>query len=393
MRLKQTKRMKENEFHKKAEDYLIDDIWLDSIEGSDQIGKTSNGEFNLAGDIIKSIADKKQTLTPTEANLLGNRIVRSISEYKRRTLVITVSAAAVLLLIIGISAVLTSQKKSDLSDFALHTQNTDRTGDTRLILAGKKEVRLKSTESKIAYVQNSTEIKVDTEIVNQSVNDNEMVYNTVVVPFGKRTQITLSDNSQVWLNSGSKLIYPARFASDKREVYLEGEAIFEVSHNKEYPFHVLTHDVEVKVLGTVFDLSAYPDEKITRTVLEQGSVEMRSNNSSLLGSSKATLVPGTMGTYINGSDGVAQTKVDTKLYTSWREGYISCEKQSLGDILKKISRYYNVTITLNDQSLANETFTGNLDLRNSAMQVLSFIAEVVNIKVENSNNQIIVTRI
>lgn len=385
--------MKENEFHKKAEDYLIDDIWLDSIEGSDQIGKTSNGEFNLAGDIIKSIADKKQTLTPTEANLLGNRIVRSISEYKRRTLVITVSAAAVLLLIIGISAVLTSQKKSDLSDFALHTQNTDRTGDTRLILAGKKEVRLKSTESKIAYVQNSTEIKVDTEIVNQSVNDNEMVYNTVVVPFGKRTQITLSDNSQVWLNSGSKLIYPARFASDKREVYLEGEAIFEVSHNKEYPFHVLTHDVEVKVLGTVFDLSAYPDEKITRTVLEQGSVEMRSNNSSLLGSSKATLVPGTMGTYINGSDGVAQTKVDTKLYTSWREGYISCEKQSLGDILKKISRYYNVTITLNDQSLANETFTGNLDLRNSAMQVLSFIAEVVNIKVENSNNQIIVTRI
>lgn len=385
--------MKETQFHKKAEDYLTDDVWLDTIEGSDQIGKTSNDEFNLAGDIIKSIKNKKETLTPAEVNLLGSRIVRSISNYKRRTFVLTISAAAVLLLVIGISAVLTSEKKSDISAFALRTQNTDRTGDTRLILAGRKEVRLKSKESKIAYVQNSTEIKVDTEIVNQSVSDNEMVYNTVVVPFGKRTQITLSDNSQVWLNSGSKLIYPARFASDKREVYLEGEAIFEVTHNKEYPFHVLTHDVEVKVLGTVFDLSAYLDEKITRTVLEQGSVEMKSNSNSLFGSSKTTLVPGTMGTYNSGSNGITQTQVDTKLYTSWREGYISCEKQSLGDIIKKISRYYNVSINLNDKSLANETFTGNLDLRNSAVQVLSVIAEVVNIKIENYNNQIIITRI
>jgi ferric-dicitrate binding protein FerR (iron transport regulator) len=220
-----------------------------------------------------------------------------------------------------------------------------------------------------------------------------MVYNTVIVPYGKRTQITLSDNSSVWLNSGSKLIYPARFAAEKREVYLEGEAIFEVSHNKQQPFMVITHDIEVKVLGTVFDISTYTDDATSSTILESGSVEMKYNNNSLLSSAKITMVPGMMAVYDPIEKTVKQTQVNTKLYTSWREGYFVFERQSLGEILKKISRYYNVSIQLNDQSLADETFTGPLDLRNSATQVLEIIAELINAKVENIDNQIIITRI
>lgn len=385
--------MTENKFHKKTEDYLADDAWVERMKEIDLPVKTADRDFNMANDILNSVAASGQTLAPVDKRILGNRIVKSISSYKRRRLIVSVGAAAVLLVIIGISAVIGTKSDPDIVAYARNNQNSERKGDTRLILAGKEEILLKSNDSKIAYVQNSAEIKVDTESVNQTVEDDKIVYNTVVVPYGKRTQIILSDDSHVWLNSGSKLIYPARFASDKREVYLEGEAIFEVSHNKQKPFHVVTQNVEVKVLGTVFDLSAYTDDKITRTVLENGSVEMTSNGNSIFKSFKVTMVPGTMATYNGESDGIKQDKVDTKLYTSWREGYISCEKQSLGDILKKISRYYNIDIRLNDKSLADETFTGNLDLRNSASQVLAIIAEFINIKIENSDNQIIITRI
>jgi len=385
--------MTENKFHKKAEDYLADDAWVERMKEIDLPVKTADHDFNIANDILNSVAASGQTLAPGDKRILGNRIIKSISGYKRRRLIISVGAAAVLLVIIGISAVIGTKNDPDIVAYARNNKGSERIGDTRLILAGKKEILLKSNDSKIAYAQNSAEIKVDTEFVNQTVEDNEIVYNTVVVPYGKRTQIILSDDSHVWLNSGSKLIYPARFASDKREVYLEGEAIFEVSHNEQRPFRVVTQNVEVKVLGTVFDLSAYTDDKITRTVLENGSVEMTSNGNSIFKSFKVTMVPGTMATYNGESDGIKQDKVDTKLYTSWREGYIACEKQSLGDILKKISRYYNINIRLNDESLADETFTGNLDLRNSAPQVLAIIAEFINVKIENTDNQIIITRI
>lgn len=374
--------MKERDLQKRTEDFLADENWAERAKDDD-----------LAKDIVEVIATPNKTLTYTEKEELGHRIDRSILNYKRRNLLVRISAAAVLLVIIGISAVIFRPNDSAISVYARNVQQVEQSGNTRLILSGKKEVLIKSNDSKIAYVGSGNEIKVDTSVVSQAVGDDEMVYNTVIVPYGKRTQITLSDNSSVWLNSGSKLVYPARFASDKREVYLEGEAIFEVSHNKQHPFHVLTHDVEVRVLGTVFDLSAYNDDKTTSTVLESGSVEMRENSGSLFGTSKVTMVPGTLAVYSQGGGEITQSKVDVKQYTSWREGYIACEKQSLGHILKKISRYYNVSIQVGDKSLEDETFTGNLDLRNSASQVLAIIAEFINIKIENTNNQILITRI
>jgi len=156
---------------------------------------------------------------------------------------------------------------------------------------------------------------------------------------------------------------------------------------------VITHDIEVKVLGTVFDVSAYTDDATSSAILESGSVEMKYKASSLLSQSKVKMVPGTMAVYDPIEKTVKQTQVNTKLYTSWREGYFVFERQSLEEILKKISRYYNVSIQLNDQSLANETFTGPLDLRNSATQVLEIIAVMINAKVEKTDNQIIITRI
>lgn len=373
---------------------MSDDFWLVQQQKENQSENLlmADDETQLAIDIRNTVSEKNTTLSHSQKVLLGKRIKQTISTYKRKKIIFRISTAAVILLLIGIFTILTMNREPEIVAFARYNQSVSLTGNTKLILSGKEEIQVNSDESKIAYAKNGKEIQVDSNRVQQVV-EGEGVYNTVIVPYGKRTKITLSDSSSVWLNSGSKLVYPARFARDKREVYLEGEAIFEVSHNKEHPFHVITHDVEVKVLGTVFDLSAYNDDKITSTILESGLVEMKYNTNSILSTSKVRMVPGMMAVYNPEEKDVKQTKVNVKLYTSWKDGYIACEKQSLGEIVKKISRYYNVSIQLNDQSLKNEMFTGNLDLRNSAVQVLAIIAEFINIKVEKTNNQIQINRL
>jgi transmembrane sensor len=385
----------ENKFlGKKAEDILTDDFLVEELQNKDQsTNLLIENEYKLADDIRNTLNENSGTFDHSQKVLLGKRITHTINTAKRRNLIIRISTAAIFLLLIGLTTFLTMNKEPEITVFARNNQSVPLTGNTRLILSGKEEIQINSDQSKIAYTGNGKEIQIDSSRVQQIVEDDKMVYNTVVVPYGKRTQITLSDNSSVWLNSGSKLIYPARFATEKREVYLEGEAIFEVSHNKERPFHVITNDIDVRVLGTVFDVSAYKDDATSSTILESGSVEMKYKTNSLLSQSTVTMVPGMLAIYDPFEKTVKQTPVNTKLYTSWREGYFVFERQTLGEILKKISRYYNVSIQLNDQSLANETFTGPLDLRNSATQVLEIIAVMINVKVEHIDNQILITRI
>jgi len=386
--------MKNKNWEKKAEDILTDDFLVEELKNTNQSTKILiEDEYRLANEILDTLSENSSTLDHSRKELLGKRITHTINSAKRRDLIIRISTAAIFLLLIGISTFLTMNKESEISVFARNNQSVPLSGNTRLILSGKEEIQINSDQSKIAYAGNGKEIQIDSSRIQQVVEDDKMVYNTVIVPYGKRTQITLSDNSSVWLNSGSKLIYPARFAPEKREVYLEGEAIFEVSHNKQRPFMVITHDIEVKVLGTVFDVSAYTDDATSSTILETGSVELKYKSNSLLSHSNVKMMPGMMAVYDPLDKEVKQSQVNTKRYTSWREGYFIFERQSLGEILKKISRYYNVSIKLDDQSLADETFTGPLDLRNSATQVLEIISVMINAKVENVDNQIIITRI
>lgn len=379
----------EKKTEKRAEDILTDVQLANQIEKADGV---DSGEFALASDIYNAIHGKKSSFDARQKELLGKKINQSIRLYKRRSLLAAISSAAVLLIIVGISVFFQLNHKSDFRSLAQNNQ--DQPGlNTRLILSGKEEIEIYTDESRIEYAGNGNVIKIDaSDKVNQVVREGEVAVNTVVVPYGKRTQITLSDNSTIWLNSGSKLIYPARFENDKREVYLEGEAIFEVSHDAEHPFYVATRNLEVKVLGTVFNVSAYTDEATTSTVLESGSVELAYNGTNLFGKSREKMVPGMLAVFDPSSGNVKQTQVNTKLYTSWREGYLVFERKPLDEIIKKISRYYNVSVELSDQELAAETFSGQLDLKKSAANVLALIAEIIDMQIETNGNKIYLTR-
>lgn len=375
---------------KRAEDILSDESLSEGlINGEIQENEFQAEELFLAGRIQKTINANKITLGEDQKNLLDQRIIDSIRRSKRNKTFAWFGSAAALLVMVGLTIFFQLQNQSDISDFASGISVRSDSEFTQLMLSGKEIIQIDAQESKIAYSSNGNEVKIDAQdMINQSVEADVTSYNTVVVPYGKRTQITLSDNSTIWLNSGSKLVYPVRFADNKREVYLDGEAIFEVASDKNHPFHVVTRDMEVKVLGTVFDLSAYSDDSIVNTVLVRGSVELIYKRSSLFGPTKEKMTPGMLAVYDLADESLVQENVDTKNFTSWREGYLVMEKKSLGSIAKKLSRYYNVSVEIENPELAEQTFSGYLDLRNSAAQVLSLISEMMDIELEQTDRLI-----
>jgi ferric-dicitrate binding protein FerR (iron transport regulator) len=176
-------------------------------------------------------------------------------------------------------------------------------------------------------------------------------YHTLQVPAGQRINLILADNTNVWLNANSIFRYPTAFAKKERTVYLEGEAYFEVSKNKEKPFIVKTNEGDINVTGTSFNVKARSEHHIFETSLFEGSVDIYDNHRK-----KVSLKPNQRSVCENGQWVVSQiTDYDQFL---WRKGLIAFDNKSLGDILETLSAYFDVQIRIEAQSLPKNTYTG-----------------------------------
>lgn len=186
---------------------------------------------------------------------------------------------------------------------------------------------------------------------------NHLETNTMLsVSNGKQTSIVLADGTTVWLNSASTLQYPTSFKGETREVTLQGEAYFDVTHIDDKPFIVHTTDVNVKVYGTSFNLSNYSDDEEAKLILEKGSVSIVKP---LDGKELVRLVPGEMATFSKKDQQVNLTKVETSLYSSWHQGQFKFKKMSFEDIAKKLGRQYNVTFIFKNKNLQTTTYNGS----------------------------------
>jgi len=260
--------------------------------------------------------------------------------------------------------------------------------DFKKVLDSKEEIIIQEKESSITYSNSGDQIAInDTKKVEQSSTNS---YNTVIVPYGKRTYVTLSEGTKVWLNSGSKFTYPVAFTGDKREVHLVGEAIFDVTHDKKKPFYVITDDYDIKVLGTVFNVSSYEDDTYTSTALAQGSVEIKYDTNSIFGKSRIKIKPGTLAVYNNQNKTIRSSTVDVSKYMSWRDGKFIFKKQRLDNIVKKLSRYYNISIKIENERLKAETFSGHLDLKENINKVLEIISETTDLKFEKEKGRVVI---
>jgi len=216
-------------------------------------------------------------------------------------------------------------------------------------------------------------------------------YNTLTIPNGKQFGIVLSDGTKVHLNAGSSITYPTVFVKDSpRKVVLNGEAYFDVSHEKSRQFIVNVQDLDVKVYGTKFNVANYDEDNETEVVLVEGSVGL-SNTKNESEAKEVLLEPGYMGVFNKQNKNIVNQKVNTALYTSWMKGNLVFRNESFENIIQKLERHYNVVIINNNVELANERFNATIETKHETIEeVFKYFNKVYQIEYQIVENKIII---
>ncbi|MDO5664102.1 MAG: FecR domain-containing protein [Bacteroidia bacterium] len=231
----------------------------------------------------------------------------------------------------------------------------------------------------------TAQVKTD-DSADEKIVVNVEAINTLIVPYGKRSTLTLSDGSKVWLNSGSVLEFPAQFTDKNREIRLaSGEMYIEVAPDKRRSFYVHTSNFNVKVYGTKFNISNYSGASKS-VVLVEGRISLQSLNKQ-----ETFLSPNEYAVYSD--NGTFNTKkVDVNQFISWKNGYLEFNKTPMTEVLKQIGRYYNLSFNFNnDVNLQKRNCTGKIYLSENLDNVMTTVGLLSSTKYIKENNQIFIT--
>ena len=297
--------------------------------------------------------------------------------------------AAVLVLIIGLSYFLLPVKISDEQSGV----NVLRSNEVMLQKGNDADEILTIDEREVNNVSDphGNVVGVHRGKVLQYSSDmalDKLIYHEITVPYGKTFELILSDKTHVYLNAGTTLKYPVKFIEGKtREVILKGEAYFDVTKKEKQAFVVKANDLNIKVLGTQFNVSSYPEDPDVSTVLVEGSVGLFKEGELEYDQANPILLePGYMALSSRGKDQIDLQKVDTELYTSWKEGRLIYSELTFKDILRKLERRFDVTIINNYQALDTMQFTASFK-EEKVHQILEIFSLYHNFEYEVTGNK------
>jgi len=335
-----------------------------------------------------SIYIMNQSDTESIIKELKSRISKEESKAKRTNILLnTIKYAAVFCLIFGLGyySSINSESLDEPQKIIPKSNDIVLTSDDSKVILEKDDNKTddKKIISKINLIQKSDHL-----IYDNNIDIKELVYHSLKVPYGKRFNIVFPDGSKAYLNSGSVIRYPVKFIEDKkREVFLEGEAFFDVAENKNELFIVNSNGINVEVYGTKFNVRNYSEDFNSDIVLVEGSVGI--NNSEV--SELIMLKPGFKGSVDKENFRVKTSKVNTKIYTSWIDGEVIFRNETFSQILKKLERLYNVTIINNKNESLDELFNAAINVENENIeQVLDYFNKIYNIEYQIFNNKIII---
>jgi ferric-dicitrate binding protein FerR (iron transport regulator) len=305
-------------------------------------------------------------------------------------------AASVLLVIsLGTFGYLYLNEKEQSYRFA--SSDESQSSEARMVLSTGEEIPLKKDNSTITLNDVTSQVTVNDSIIdliqNTEVRKQEVAMNEVVIPYGKKSELLLADGTKVWLNAGSRLAFPSRFTKNTREVFLEGEACFQVVKNEKQPFIVKAGNLDVKVLGTYFNVSSYPADATIETVLLEGSVALQKPKAFGLGKTEVILKPNQKASFKKEQNEIAVTdESDVDLYFAWTYGWLKYERESLWSVLRKVERYYNVEIQLPANYPGDDKITGKLDLKESLDAVMVVLADASQFEYRINENRVFIEK-
>ncbi|MDO8929779.1 MAG: FecR domain-containing protein [Bacteroidota bacterium] len=346
-------------------------------------------EIREATLVFKLFHSREEKLGLNETYEIWNRIQQEAKVSKRTLFLKYMKYAAIFLLVFlsgGISYYFIQQTEKPMHFELAETAQTG-SNEARIILSDGSEVSLEKQISEISYSKNGRQLIVNNDTINQQAGSQKEQINKVIIPYGKKSMIILSDGTKVWLNAGSQLIYPSVFVNKTRQVMLIGEAYFDVAKNPEKPFIVRASDIHIQVLGTRFDISAYPEDKMIQTVLEEGKVTLKYSGKGILNREYVVDMVPNQKIELDKSTGEAKSQmVDVSKYVSWKEGMLEFEKADLIRALKQVERYYDIKIRLADPMIGLYKLSGKLDLKDKPEDVLNVIRLTVPIDWQKKSN-------
>lgn len=229
----------------------------------------------------------------------------------------------------------------------------------------------------------NTKESIDYSSLKKS-DEKKSVYNELIVPTGGEYRLVLSDGTVVYMNSESKLKYPVHFAGDKRMVKLEGEAYFEVAHDQEHPFIVVTEQLDVTVLGTGFNVMAYKGDARTEVTLVNGKVNVNS------GKISKDLLPNQQFVKYNANGGYMVREVDVNKYVTWKNGILNYDAMLLEELSDRLSRWYGVHFFFVKEKLKYLKFTGAFKKYDNISHILELMEATMEVTFQINGETVIV---
>lgn len=222
-----------------------------------------------------------------------------------------------------------------------------------------------------------------TKIIYESTSGE---WNTLYVPAGQRAELTLQDGSVVWLNARSTLKYPARFTGKTRSVEIIGEGYFDIAKNEKKPFIVSSQNVEMKVLGTQFNVYSYPETGYIKTDLVEGSLKVYPKSHEQEG---VILKPSQQVTIKDEKMQLGESAYSD--YFLWKDGIYAFENERLLDILEKLQLYYDVQIIVEDPGIFETCYTGKFRQRDGIDEILRIIQKIRPFKIKKDTEKNVIT--
>lgn len=382
---------------------LLEDIdfvnWVKSRDTSNstffEAIKRENKELaekmETASFMLLNFAGNESTLSQKEVRKMWSNIKKNRQKenpFLRRSnylKILAVAAISLAIIYIGIDRFVLPSDSMNTYLSITQQYTIESSKETQLILPSNQQVTLPD-RSEVTIGGDGAIAVCSQHGAKTTLNKTESSFNKyfhLIIPRGKRASVILADGSRVMLKPGSQMVFPGQFHKKKREVYVEGEAFFEVTKNKLKPFIVRTQKMDVEVLGTSFNLSAYPKKQMQSVVLVTGAVQVTSQNRK-----KVNITPNQRYLFDKTHQKESVSKVDVEDYISWKKDVLTLKSDALTSVLDELSDFYNVSFDYKAVAKANIRLSGKLDLRQNIDEILNVLSLISPIEYKTNNTQI-----
>ena len=360
------------EFTKELLRYTRGELSKEEEKGIEQVLSEVEGMNTLVGELKDKnrIEHEMHVIARFDTErALGK--VKNRKQVKRRGILPWIAAASVVV-IAGVSAWILLSQEPDVHNLPVAEKFEPGKAVVTLEMASGLKYRLDTLSSvvrnnrvNVAFDNNDRVLKIKEQDSLADGATKEIGYNTINVPYGGTYTVELCDGTKVYLNSGTTLEFPSRFDGKVRSVILKGEAYFDVARNVSKPCVVEVDEMKVKVLGTSFNVKSYVDEPGVYTTLVEGSVAILRD-----GQPEKKIKPGEQAYYNKGVGTLSIAEVDVNEFTSWKDGLFYFKDIALEEILRIVSRWYDLEVFYMNQGAKSVIYSGKLPMYSSVEDVL-----------------------